>query len=697
MLRKTHPATKTLITLVLVFAILASFGASPAQLQTGDDDLLLFLPAFSKQPRHLLVTSAHLSFLKQKVRDNAPEWLTLKDNVDSQMGTVNFDMCSTENIALVYLLTRESKYARAALTWARETMKENVRYNLYLHFSQCMRGPALTLNYCGDALTPAERAELAKYLDTWTNELWFNNQAGGWSLNNPGNNYHYAFMEGTAFAGYALREVGHPNAQTYLGVLFDKLNKTGGVLDYLNTVQPGGDWYEGSNYGELTKLLLNSALSAIAAMDGVNYFTRSPFFPNSLIFAYYQLMPGNRYICPTADLARTSAMPVNPYDRDYIQAAVFWLPDSDARRYGQWYLENVMPSYTAWDDSQWRAYLYKDMIFKLNLPSLAQNTLPISYRDAGTRWCNWRTGWDACATCVSLSGAPIRLQDHPHHDVGSFTIWKQDWLAMDANTLSHSGLLWEPGAHNMLNVEGCTRTYVPSVPGLIRYWDVPQFAYAQVDGTNLFGQYAWPEDILLMDEWTREFLYLKPDSVVVYDRVIPKSGSTYDLRFHFPVQPNLASGLYTASYNGGGISLLPLVSGAITVQQDTDVEDGSTAWRVQQAPSSPLSGRFLNVLQVASGAPPALTAQRVTTTTNVMEGALWNNDVIMFSTSTMGAPPTFPFSYTLPGTDSRTHTLLNMSGSCDVAFTRASGQTTVTVSTGTTYRANSQGVLRFTQ
>jgi hypothetical protein len=104
----------------------------------------------------------------------------------------------------------------------------------------------------------------------------------------------------------------------------------------------------------------------------------------------------------------------------------------------------------------------------------------------------------------------------------------------------------------------------------------------------------------------------------------------------------------------------------------------------------------LNVLQVATGAPPALTAQHVTTNTHAMEGALWNNDVVLFSTAALGAAPALPFAYALPGTDVRTHTLLNMSGSWDVAVNRASGQTTVTLSPGAAYSANSQGVLRFT-
>lgn len=691
----------------------STWAGRPAAGRTGTDELspqadeadfLLFLPAMAKPKRYLLITPAQLALLKQKVLSNAPEWVTLKTNVDAEMGIIdptpedNFYRCSPENIALVYLLTREPKYAAAALTWARESMKLDVRFDSYLEFGEDMRRVALVLNYCWDALTPIQRTELSSYLDTWTYELWFNNQGSGWGLNDPGNNYHMAFLEGTAFAGYALREAGHPNAGTYLGVLFDKLNRSGGVMDYVNTRTLGGDWVEGVNYGERSKQRLYAALSVIASMTGDNYFSRSPFFANSIYYAHYQLQPGNVYIYPGGDLARISTMPVSPYERDYMQVAVYWLPDSDARRYGQWYLEHVVPSYDEPEGVSWRWLYYKDMIYQLSLPAMAQNTLPLSYRAAATEWVNFRSGWDAGATCVSLSGSPIIDQSHQHHDTGSFTIWKQDWLALDASTLSHSGLLWEPGAHNMLQVAGSERRDVPGVPGLTRYWDETLFAYVQVNGTHLFRQRGEEEDILLLNEWTREFVYLKPDTAVLYDRVNPKPGSVYDLRFHFPVQPVLASGRYTAGYHGGGISLLPLVSGAITMHQDTDLGDppGSTAWRVQELPTTPAAGRFLNVLQVASGTPPALTALHVTTTSG-MEGALWNTDVVLFSTQALGAPPALPFSYTLPGTAPRTHTLLNMAGSFDVVATWAGGQTTVTVSPGTTYTANSQGVLRFTQ
>jgi hypothetical protein len=698
---RSRSSRKTLAIWFMTITFLAGFGATPAHLQTaGDDDLLLFVPVTAKPQKYLYIPAGHLEVLKQKVQNNAPEWLTLKANVDYFLGTVDFDNCSTENISLVYLLTKDPKYAAAALASVRASMTINVQADSYLFFQELMRRVAVLYSYCYDALTPAVRTELVNYLDKWTNELWFDNQYAYFAVNDPGCNKHHSYLEGTACAGYVLRQAGHPRAATYLGILYDKLDKSGGVIDYLNTKAQGGNWCEGASYGQHAKAYLLSTLVLIASMDGVNYSTRSPFFADLINYAFYQLQPGDGWLYPAGNLARDVEMPLTPFEREYLQMAVFLLPDSNTRRLGQWYLENLIPEYSDLNGTQWRWLYYRDMLFKLNLPSVARDTLPLSYHTRGPEWFNFRTGWDANATSVSFSAATQMMfsQGHQHHDTGHFTIWKQDWLAMDPSTLSPSGMPWQPGGHNMLNVEGSERRYVDSVPGLTRNWEESQFAYVQVNGSNLFIKYGDPTSVPLMSEWTREFIYLKPDTVVVYDRAVPKPDSTYNLRFHFPVQPTLAAGCYTASYRGGGITLLPLVSGAASVLSDIDLGEDQTctAWRVQQNASAPQTGRFLNVLQVATGSPPALSAQHVTTSTNGMEGALWNNDVVLFSTAALGASPTLPFSYTLPGTGTRTHTLLNMTGSCNVAVTHAGGQTTITVNAGTTYHANRQGVLRFT-
>ena len=53
-----------------------------------------------------------------------------------------------------------------------------------------------------------------------------------------------------------------------------------------------------------------------------------------------------------------------------------------------------------------------------------------------------RSGWDKHATWVNLIAGPY-TQSHAHQDQGSMMIYKDGWLAYDANVDSHSGLRQE--------------------------------------------------------------------------------------------------------------------------------------------------------------------------------------------------------------------------------------------------------------
>lgn len=329
--------------------------------------------------------------MREKVRTNAPEWQALLNNVNTYMGTVNEYDSSPENIALVYLMTGQKRYARAAMRWARVTLQRDVRRDSYLYYGGDMREIATVLNYCEPALKASERAKMIDFLNRWTNEIWFNNQGSGWGLNDPGNNYHMSFLEGTAYAGYTLQKLQHPRAAVYIKILHDRLTRPNGVFNYLNTRVCGGDWHEGVGYGVGSKMRLYSALSVIATMSETNYFTQNRFFPDSILYAFYQLQPGNKYIYPGGDMARNPSMPVSSFERYYMQMVTYFIQNSTTRQYGQWYLENIVPSYNV--DFNFLGAYYRDMIFKLSLPSMSPDTLPLMYKTTSTNWINLRSGW----------------------------------------------------------------------------------------------------------------------------------------------------------------------------------------------------------------------------------------------------------------------------------------------------------------
>jgi hypothetical protein len=370
---------------------------------------------------------------------------------------------------------------------------------------------------------------------------------------------------------------------------------------------------------------------------------------------------------------------VTPYDRHYVQAATFWLSDPTARGYGQWYLNHIVPDYTG-PAFNWRSSYFRDVLFQTDANECSLDTLPTWYRSTGTEWVNLRSSWDAEATNVSISAVPSIYQSHAHFDAGSFIIWKNGWQACDPVTYSSSGLSWEAGAHNMVTVIGHEQRG-GDVPGLLAFHYESGLTYLQVDATDLFRYRAGEEELTMLDEYTRELVYLAPDTMVVYDRVDPKpAGADYRWRLHMPVQPSFAAGRYSATNGGGGISLVQLAGGAATVHDDQDlVNGGSDAWRVEEAASP--SGRFLNAIQVATGAAPSLQAVALSSAAS-LQGAVVDGWVVVFSALPRGNAVPLPFSYTVPGVGPRTHVILNLGGSVAVSFDKSGGQTTVTVSAG---------------
>ncbi len=647
---------------------------------------------------YLMITAARLATLRATANASNPRWVTLKANVDANITDPNALTeynSSPENAAVVYLFTQDPQYAAFAYTLAAGVVAaESVQADSYLGFGDQMREVAMVLNYCYPALTAAQQSNLETFLDQWTNQLWNDNQGSGWGLADPGNNYHLAFLEGTAFAGYALREVGNADGASYITILNQQLNAPApeGELQYLNGVAADGEWLEGSNYGERSKARLFRGLAAVASMDGTNYFTQSPFFANSIYFQIYGTQPNNTFFYPGGDLARASTMPISPYDREIVQLATFFTNDATARGYGQGFLTSVIPDYTgpSFDDP---LEYYLDFLFAPdNQPATPESQLPLSYQGASSGWANLRSGWDANATSVSISGAPLVYESHQHDDVGSFVIWNGGWLAGDASTWSHSGEIQTPDAHNMINVEGTVHD-VANAPGATLFYDESAYGYAQIDGSNQFSTGTQS----LLAEWTRELIYLRAQNVVVvYDRVNPTAGQTYDWRIHFPVQPTLSGTAYTVTSQGSSIALQPVSGGTPTVNPDTDLSDPTaTSFRVQEAPTQ-TPARLLNLVGVATGAPPDVTSQHVTGAQ--VEGVLWSNQVVMFSSNPRGAAPTLPFTYTVPSaTSPLTHTLTNLPpGGINVAVIDSGGQTTVTVSAGSQYTPSSAGTVAFT-
>jgi len=617
-------------------------------------------------------------------------WAELKANAEEAIQAFDRGRSGTENVAFTYLVTRDKRFAEGAFEWWKRGAKEDVRGDSYLGFGDLMRKAAVVLNWCGDALTPEQRNELATYLEKWTDELWFANKGSGWGLKDPANNYYCGFVEGTSYAAYALKAAQRPSANKYLELARDKVAAS---LAYLEGGGRGGDWHEGSNYGERAKQRLFSAFAATASMGGPNYFTKTSFANDSILYAMYQVQPGRKFLAPMGDLSRESVMDVTPFDRDYMQIATHYTEDPRLRGLGAWYLNEVAPGYVG-HGLNLRYMLYRDVIYPTPSPAVAPNVLPLSYRSPGTSWINARSAWTDGATSVTIEGVGDIKQSHAHFDTGSFVIWRGGWQAADATSYGKSGLNWEAHAHNMIVVAGHQRESLKS-RGLVHFVDRGSFAYAQIDGSNMFTKRAGGDTYeALLDEWTRELVYVRPDTLVVYDRVAPKPAVAKDWswRVHFPEKPSGSDTRFTARHEAGLIAVNLLEGGDTKILPDTDLPEGaSTAWRVEAGPTP--GGRTLAVLRAFGMPPPALATELVTGAG--IQGAAFDTHVVVFSKAALGKPAPLPLTYRVKDRGRREHVLVNVTGAVDVDVTREGGFVVVKIAPGAKLRADEAGVLRF--
>jgi hypothetical protein len=648
-------------------------------------------PGVETRQGYPMIPPGRLAAMRAAVASGAPEWKALQANVDAKLAQPATVASSAMNVAVVHLMTGDRRYCDHLAGEARELVRSaNPRADSYYAYAGIMEALGTTLAYCGALLDGPSREAIAGQLDSWTDELWFHNRGSGWGLKDPGNNYHLSFLLGTAWAGLALASVGHPNADKYLGIA---TRGAAGVLAYVDERCPGGGWIEGTNYGIGAKGRLADLSSLLAAAGIANPFRATGFFPAALLYAHYLLQPGNVYLYPAGDMSRESDMPAGPLDRQSIQQMVYWLPDSDARAHGQWYLEHVVPDYRT--GFRYPQALWRDLVFKVQVPSRPQDSLPLARWARGDNLVSMRSGWDAHATALTVSGASNIDQFHAHLDTGSFTLWREGWQVVDAVTFSHSGLLQEPGAHNLIHVDGARRV-LARPRGILRFGDDSRASHLQIDATGLYAR-GDPRDPrnLLLREFTREIVYLKPDTVVVYDRVQPAApGTSFDWRLHFPERPAASGRTLRARHGRGGVAVELVLGDPPSVVPDTDLApDGSRSWRAQ---STTRTGRFLAVLRVGSGGAPELSATHVETTGD-MEGVAVGDDVVLFSKLPFGGAPRLDFSYTLPAAPGRVHTLLNVTGGVGVSCRQEADRTVVTIAPGPEHAASAEGLVRFTE
>jgi hypothetical protein len=561
-----------------------------------------------EHPR-VYLSEANRARLAAALDANAVPAARFRDLVDDELAGIEHYEFQPWFAALLGALTGDARYCDHAVAGAEAWvageealiaagMRAEIAADSYLYVGEHVANVALVYDWCFDSVDAAQRERWLAYANQAVWNVWHPDEAAwggaswpwsGWSIDNPSNNYYYSFLRATMLLGLAARDE-HPDAAGWIAMFRD--TKIGGQLvpTFASDLAGGGS-REGSGYG-VAMARLFELYDWWEASTGERIHDLTPHARDSLANMLHLTVPTLDRIAPVGDHARDSSAALFDYHRNYVQILVRLYRDDPLAPIGKWWLEHCSVPAMGQGFMYVYDFLYDDPAIAA-APSM--DGLYPAYHAPGTGQLYARSSWATDATWLHAIAGPY-TESHAHRDQGSLLIYKNEWLAYDANIDSHSGIRQEEELHNLVRIEngGATVTMPEggaAVPTALV--DEPAYAYVAIDVTPM---YADP----VVERVEREIVFVKPDVVVTFDRVDfgPGAGAAV-WQLNTPVAPSINGGIVTVA---GATSTLTMhrrggVSATIDVVDWAAVDaDMNGGYRVELRQQVTGDVRFFHVL-----------------------------------------------------------------------------------------------------
>jgi hypothetical protein len=395
----------------------------------------------------------------------------------------------------------------------------------YLYVGEQIASLSLTYDWAFSRLTESQKTRWKAYADQAIYNVWNPSQAkwgsaskpwSGWSINDPGNNYHYSFLRATMYWATA--------SQNQQWLDFVKQQKAPPLCAYFAKL-PGGGSLEGTGYGTSHKnLFINYYFWK--SVTGTDLSAQSTHCTNSIDYWIHATVPTLQWFAPIGDQARVSDAPLYDYQRGLVVWAVLLNPGTPQAGRGLWWLNNISIRRMS------GTFNLKDNMFKL--PDTPQKPTALSYYSAGVGDLFVRTSWDTTATWLHVK-AGLYNQSHAHQDQGSFSLYNKSWLAVTENIHTHSGIEQGSEVHNVLLFKNATDTISQEQS------DSASTLIFEDDGATLSAK----ADLSIMyrkgakvKAWRRSVLFDRPaNTVTVCDTFSVQAGINAVWQLNTPVQP----------------------------------------------------------------------------------------------------------------------------------------------------------------
>lgn len=471
---------------------------------------------------------------------NSAAYTRFKAWVDSAVsGTPGYGFEASEAVEM-YQLSPETKYCDLAirLVEAQVTAAETainaarapeVAGDSYLEVGTMIKDVATTLNTCGTRITASQRTRWSNYAEQAVWNVWNYQSATwggrsfpwtGWSVNNPGNNYYYSFVEATMYWGLAT------GSTTWLNFL--RTNKLPALQAYFAKL-PGGGSSEGTGYGT-AHMRLFSIYRTWYYGTGEDLATRNSHAADSIYYWVHATVPTLDRFAPIGDQSRNSMPELYDYHRRLMLEARSLTSDPARQNAATWWLQNIsVPRMTSGFN-----YRY-DLLPAGTTPATPTALL---YHATGPGHLFARTGWDRDAMWVAIVAGKYD-ESHAHQDQGSFTLFARDWLAVTANVWSHSGINQGTDVHNLVRFvrNGTVARQCESTTRASTLAVTPGEAGAFVANANLTPAFCNNDAVT---SWTRQFTF-GGRKLTVRDQFAITTGTNATFQINVPTQPLNAS------------------------------------------------------------------------------------------------------------------------------------------------------------
>jgi hypothetical protein len=586
------------------------------------------LPVYPTQHPRIFI-AANKARLQASLNANTQPATRFRNVVDRWMAGQSVYGFEVWNAALLGALTGDARYCAKAISTidayvAAEEAKiaagaqPIVAQNSYLHVGEIIGNVVLTYDWCFDTVTSAQKSRWLAYANQAVWNVWNHTQAkwgsrplpwSGWAVNDAGNNYYYSFLRATMLLGLATKGE-HPQGDAWI-TQFRDTKVLGQLVPTFDAELRGGGSREGTAYGTAMRSLFHM-YDLWHATTGEKLQAKTKHARQSMRAFMHQVVPTLDRFAPTGDQPRDMTATLFDYQRHYLQQLIALYPNDPIAPRAKALLDSSSLPVMARAELMVYDFLYDNA----SVTAQPLDGLGTSYHASGIGHVFARSGWDRQATWINFIAGPY-TQQHAHQDQGSLLIYKEGWLASDAVIQSANGIIQETGSHTMvrINSNGApVKQKWDTESELVALHQGDGWLHAAADVTAAYGGNA------AVGRVQREIVFIKPNVVVVYDRVTTPSGTTQVWQMPTPTQPTLSGA--TATISGTHtmrVQRMVPASATTTVTNLASVTGYRAGYRVDTTlPGG--DNRFLHVFSIDGAVSSAAAPNDATVTLSMANG-----------------------------------------------------------------------------